>query len=141
MHLVAASYTPRPGKRLVRILDPGWQSRAARTTHADEGEFGRDALTAFDGHAVLGLAHRPQSFDGSVEKALPGLRAHGKSEQRVIVPPFEAIASWRLMVRPASRQIGKARDPVVDNGAVPCRRSDNFMVFREHIEQLLQRVT
>ena len=111
------------------------------STHADEGKFGRRAGSALHSYAVLVFAHCPQSLDGPVEKAFPGLRPHRKSEQRVIVAPIELIASWRLTVGPAGRQISEACDSVIDDRAVSYRRSDYFMVFRERVEQRLQRVT
>jgi hypothetical protein len=94
--------------------------------------------TTLDRDAVLGPAHRPQRFDRPVQKALPGLRTHGEPEQRAVVAPLQAIASGLLTVRPAGRQIGKARDPVIDDRIVPHRRADHLVVFRgEYIEQRL----
>ena len=84
--------------------------------HAEEGVALAPApASAVTVDAVGLLLGAPQAQQRRVQEALPGMRADGVAEQRLVVAPLQAVVAAVLLVGPAGRQVGDRRDVVVDD--------------------------
>ena len=60
-----------------------------------------------------------------MEEFLPGVRADGVAEKRVVGAALDAIGAAVLDIGPARRQVGDAVDIVEHDGGIAQRRPDN----------------
>ena len=97
-------------------------------------------MVVFDDRKAVALAPGPpESLDWGVQKALPGMGAHGIAEQRRVGAPLNPVAPGILPIRPSDGKIIKLRKGVIDDGAVAHSRPDNpVSAVRQAADDALQ---
>ena len=72
----------------------------------------------------------PQAQQRRVQEALPGMRADGVAEQRVVVSALQAVMAAVLLVGPAGGQVGDRLDIVIDDRVVAHGRAEHAEAVR-----------
>ena len=97
-------------------------------------------MVVFDDRKAVALAPGPpESLDWGVQKALPGMRAHGIAKQRRVTALFDPVAPCVLPIGPSDGEIFETRDSIINNGAVAHRRANHLVAtVRQGVEDLSQ---
>ena len=98
--------------------------------HADEGEARAVLRRRVDAHGVSVARGAPEILDRRVQEFLPGMRADGIAEERLVVAADDTVVSAVLLVGPAFGQVGDRVDIVVDDRLVAQRRPENAVAAR-----------